>query len=1027
MLRLSTALALGTLFLPLIAGCEPQDLPQGGFYDDQIQPLFTTSCVRQNTGCHVATPQGTATGNLDITSFDSLMRRRDVLDPYGPYPLPLLLMKPGQPVTIHVETFGDSDGLPLAMRQVDVTTDIRHAGGTTVDLGTSGFSLITSWIRNGHTRTGSPPRDLRVSEGNCTHGAGTAPGYDPTTPPSADFAEFQTQVQPVLRQTCAGNVCHGNPGADLYLSCGDTDAETHWNHWVAMQFVSESSSQSELLRRPLAKDRGGTFHEGGSVLPSTDDARYQALFHWAQSLTPTQVAPVVPPGYSAQGLRFFANRVQPVLIRKGCMFLNCHSPSMFHDLRLRGGSGGHFGRIATIRNYDMARALLAIDAENPNESRLIAKNLFTSAEVPTGMGIAHRGGSLLEDFPPNADGTPHSATPADCAMYSTAQLDSTGDLNMIPAYCILARWHDIERATAHPGIDTAHSAPSLVWVNRPTGVGRPDDFDTYRAGASLRIADATVSRTAPLALANERDLAAGCGFAAGAADIRGPASTWDGTAIAFAARTSATSPYRLYRVMRDGSGCAPIANVAPATDTASGILLHDFDPAFAPDGRMVFASSRGYLDAYAIGRAGPTRTPASLAPNANLFVQDTDGSIRQLTFLLNQEMQPSFMGDGRMIFTAEKREQDFHQFAGRRQDLDGGDYHPLFAQRDSVGFRSATEIVEMLDRNLAFVGSPIDAIDGAGAIVIVNRSIGPDQDDRDPADRTFVHSMRFPVPSALPLGGAMGSMGAFRSPAPLPNGHLIVSCVLGATSLTSGTLDYRLCDLDPDRGTVVAIGGGSGANIEAVAMFPRETHPVFTSNFFEANGHSQVTPGAHDADVLYADLPMLATLLFANRRTGRPIDHDITGFDVIESLPPPDGVTTFSDGMIAGSTTMDMFGTFFSGRRTARHVDLAPDGSAHITVRGGMSVQLRATGSGGPLQFPPMSVFTGEMRQREAVQFYPGEQIRQSMPRGFFNQLCGGCHGSISNRELDIAADIDVLTRASPSIMARDEMPVDAR
>jgi hypothetical protein len=651
-LRSSARLALALTALT-VGACEPQDLPPGSYFEDNIQPTFATSCVRQNTGCHLATPEGTATGNLDISSFDSLMRRRDVLEPYGPYPLPLLLMKPGQPVTIHVETFGDADGLPLEMRNVDITTDIRHAGGTTVDLGTAGFSLITQWVRNGHTRTGSPPREVRVSEGPCTSGAGTAPGYDPSAAPGADFAEFQAQVQPVLRSTCAGNICHGNRSADFYLSCGDTAEELHWNHWVAMQFVSESASISELLRRPLAKDRGGTFHEGGTVLPSTDDARYQAIFHWAQSLDPVQVAPVIPPGYSAQGLRFFANRVQPVMVRKGCMFLNCHSPSMFHDLRLRGGSGGHFGRLATIRNYDIARELLAVDAENPNESRLIAKNLFPSTSIAEGMGIPHRGGSLLEDFPLDADGTPHTATPSDCDVYTDAELDQTGDLNTIPAYCIFSRWHEIERGVVHPGVDTAHSAPALVWVNRPSGAGRPDDFDTYRPGASLRIAGATDSRAAPLALAGERDLAAGCGFAAGTADIRGPAATWDGTAVAFAARTSAASPYRLYRVQVDGTGCAPIANVAPTADSTDGISMHDFDPAFAPDGRMVFASSRGYLSDHATGHAGPTRTPASLAPNANIFVQDTDGTVRQLTFLLNQEFQPSFMTDGRMIFTAE--------------------------------------------------------------------------------------------------------------------------------------------------------------------------------------------------------------------------------------------------------------------------------------------------------------------------------------------------------------------------------------
>lgn len=1019
----SAQLAVVLLALASSAGCAPRDLPTGSYFDDNIQPTLSTSCVRQNTGCHLATTAGTAVGNLDMSSFDSLMRRDDVLEAYGPYPLPLALLKAGDPVAIRVETFGETDDVPLEDRLVEVTTDIRHAGGSTFDLGTSGFALIQQWTRTGHTRTGSPPRGLRVSEGACRSGAGSAPGFDPTAAPGPGFASFVTNVQPVLRETCAGAICHGNASADMYLACGDDDAELRWNYWVATQFVSESTSVSELLRRPLSTLRGGTFHEGGDVIDSTDDPRYRAMFEWAASLTPGELRPTIPPGYSEAGLRFFANRVQPVLVQKGCMFLNCHSPSMFHDLRLRGGSGGHFGRLATVLNYDIARALLAVDADDPNESRLIAKNLFPGDQVEGANGIQHRGGSLLEDFGVNPDGSPNAADRTDCDMFTDDQLDRSGDLGEIPAYCIFARWHEIEREEVHPGIPLADSVASVVWVNRPVGVGRPEDFDTYRPGATLRSASATLAAGAPLALGADTELSAGCGFPSGQADIRGPAASWDGTFVAFAARTSATTPYRLYRVMLDGSGCAPIAGVAPPTDSASGILLHDFDPAFAPDGRMVFASTRGYLTDGPIGRTGPTRTPASLAPNANLYVVDADGSVRQLTFLLNQEMQPAFMTDGRLIFTAEKRDFEFHQFAGRRLNLDGGDYHPLFGQRESVGFRSTTEIVELLDRNLAMVAAPLDAADGAGTIAIVNRSIGPDQDDRDPADRQYIHSIRYVNPGAF-----AGGTGAFRSPYPLPNGHLLVSCDPGASSLTSGGYAFQLCDVDADSGATTPIGGGAGANVEGIAVFPHEPHAVFRSSFFEANGHTEIIPGDPNAQILYADLPMLGTLVFGNRRTGRPIDRDVGGVDVFESLAPPDGATSFADAAISGSVTTDAFGQFYLARRMTQHVDLAADGSAHIMVRGGMPMQLRFTDHGGaPLMFDGTGIFTGEMIQRETVQFYPGERIRQSMPRPFFNALCGGCHGSISNRELDVAVDIDIMTRASPRIIARDEAPIDAR
>ena len=51
--------------------------------------------------------------------------------------------------------------------------------------------------------------------------------------------------------------------------------------------------------------------------------------------------------------------------------------------------------------------------------------------------------------------------------------------------------------------------------------------------------------------------------------------------------------------------------------------------------------------------------------------------------------------------------------------------------------------------------------------------------------------------------------------------------------------------------------------------------------------------------------------------------------------------------------------------------------------------------------------------QREEMQFSPGEQNFQSFPRGFFNNVCGQCHGSISGQQVQVAVDPDVLTQAS--------------
>jgi len=85
-----------------------------------------------------------------------------------------------------------------------------------------------------------------------------------------------------------------------------------------------------------------------------------------------------------------------------------------------------------------------------------------------------------------------------------------------------------------------------------------------------------------------------------------------------------------------------------------------------------------------------------------------------------------------------------------------------------------------------------------------------------------------------------------------------------------------------------------------------------------------------------------------------------------------------------------------------------------ICLPAGVPLSLALTGGGGEvLPFGDGGQFSGEMRQREAFQLYPGERLRQSMPRQLFNGLCAGCHGSISGAELDVGVSVDVLTSAS--------------
>ena len=995
---LAWLVALSTLAL---AGCARELPPEGSYFDERISPVFRGGCLQRAGGCHVASDDGQAPGNLDLSSYDALSRRTDVLTTYGPYPVPTLLLKAGEPLAIDVETLDPPDPAEPERRSVRVTLDIQHAGGRSIALGSPADRLLRSWMADGATRTGIPRDDAaRSLAGTCAADPRAAPARESlSTAERASLDRFASDVQPILRTACADSSCHGAPLADLHLTCGDDEAQVRWNWWISTQFLGDPEDRSELLRRPLPPDRGGTFHAGGAIVSGTEDARWQAIHGWARDTVDAD-----PSRYreadASEGYRFFANRVLPVLVRSGCMVLGCHSPIGLR-FPLRGGAGGAFSTFARRRDHALARAFLALETADPTRSRLIEKNL-----VPHdgGEGLAHRGGSLFA-----------GSRDVDCDALDVDH----APLDEVPSYCVLARWHQLERADAivRGELPSEVGPRALIWVERPLGLGTPTRFEEHRPGADLRIAPISLGEGDRVSLGASSSLLLRCGLDPTSTDVRGPATSPDATRIAFAARTSSDTPLRLYWLRADGSECEPIPGAASASYRVEGILVHDFDPAFAPDGTIVFASTRGDLE-HGHPERGPTRTPARLEPNANLYVLDPETrAIRQLTWLPDQELAPSLMGDGHVIYTGERRGRDFHQLGLRRHLLDGGDYHPLYASRDSLGLESATEVVELIDGRFAFVGAALDTPDGAGAIVIFDRSIGPDQSDRAPDDRAYLHSMRVAL-----AGPGMGGAQAFRSPTPLVTGRLVVSCDLRAGA--SAPYDFDLCELEPRDGSVRPILATPGrAEVEAVALQVRLPRAIARSDGAEID-HPVFEPGARDAIVRFTDFPMIESLMFTNTREGRPLDHRIAGIELLETLPPPDDATDFA-ALSPERVVRDAFGVFYQEQRSLGVAMLLADGSVRLRVPAAVPISFAPLDDAGrPLDFQVGMPFEGRIVQREPEQYAPGERITRSVPRRFFNSLCGGCHGSISGRELDVGVSLDVLTGASIDL-ARESEPID--
>lgn len=1082
------ALAVGLLSLAfsLPLSCTTIQPATTTFFESNIEPVLQTSCTRSPTGsgCHVSDSHGNALGNLDASSYAAVTQRRDLLATYGPYGQPSLLIKNLPAFTVEIQaydglsaTFGESTQSPLT-----ITTDIKHVGGPILDPTGGAFQTLKQWINNGATEqnTGVPPNTLIhypcissdpdmsiLPFSESTFNAGAINHNAP------DYKYFKSNVAPYIQQVCASGNCHGTTSNELYFLCGSDQAQLDWNYFAAGQYISNPPQASELIRRPLAPQSGGSFHEGGTIFQTPSDPNYQSFISWAKQHGASDFTAIAQ---SYPLLPFFAHRVQPVFVKKGCMMLQCHSAAMAHDYRLRGGSGGSFSYPATLKNYQLSLAQLGLENPTVDGSRMVQKNLYkpivagqplstplenvnVNAGVDGGnatadastmiadasgeaggagsaaqtLGILHRGGALLEDF--------GSSSPSGALCDAPGYNYDTDSLDKIPAYCMIREWHRRERAARN-----LSPLSAIVYVKRPIPAApdRTQDWDIFAGGAELHIAAATLSASNTVVLGADSVVSlTGCGLAAGA-DVRRPEVSWDGTKIAFAARSTSSDPLAVYEMSATGTGCTKHAlnNFTPptppsgCTTLSSDALIHNFDPAYAPDGRLAFVSTRGNLSGN-VDYCGPQSTPADPTKlNSNVYAFDpTSGKTTELTFLLNMERRPSFMSDGRVIMTTEKRAPGFYQLALRRQNLDTGDYHPLYGQRESIGYNQVDQVVELSDKNFAAIFSQQGALYHGGLLGVFNRSVGidfcssPQQTGcvpnpqaypidpsvLNPSSLTsiepafFNHSLSVPDPSATGTPGTLGNV--YTTPAPMPGGQVLVSVSSSQADPATFNGAYDLVVLDPETGTsTMLVPGGGSQVIEAVAVYARPVRgpdlpSVFQSSLDEPNGHTTVVPGVSSVDLTVLDFPVLASLLFQNTATGRDFDPGVNSVDVYEDMPPTPDVTSLSGG--GPNIATDAFGSVYVRRRLLASAPLLGDGSLHVTIPGGVPLVLH-------LPTTTQSTKGNYPRwQREEMQFSPGEQNFQSFPRGFFNNVCGQCHGSISGQQVQVAVDPDVLTQAS--------------
>ena len=227
---------------------------------------------------------------------------------------------------------------------------------------------------------------------------------------------------------------------------------------------------------------------------------------------------------------------------------------------------------------------------------------------------------------------------------------------------------------------------------------------------------------------------------------------------------------------------------------------------------------------------------------------------------------------------------------------------------------------------------------------------------------------------------------------------MLVSYALGDPGSFDGV--YQLVQLDVRNGTrrtLIAVTGRS--IVDAVAIYSRQAAAVFAPD----PNNFTVEAGAHDAAMRNVDLPMIASLMFENRRGPRKLEQSARWLGILESLPAPAELVSF-DMADPAFVTSDEYGKMWIKRRRIGVASTYDDGSIAFRIPGGVPfVQELISAKDQPAY----------ATQVEEAQLYPGERAKGSFRRSLFDANCGGCHGAVSGRETEVHLRPDVITEAS--------------
>ncbi len=484
-----------------------------------------------------------------------------------------------------------------------------------------------------------------------------------------------------------------------------------------------------------------------------------------------------------------------------------------------------------------------------------------------------------------------------------------------------------------------------------------------------------------------------------------PQTGQDSFRLVFSLKRNSTDNWHLYEVVVNKDG----TRAAPPEQLTCG-LSNEVEPAYLPDGRIVFTSDRpGHLDEYERRKSHVLhildRSKATLPSQPTC---GDAGEIVQISFNQSHDRNPVVLKDGTILFSRWEHLGRVNKFTLFSVEPDGTDLFVKYGSHSGVNsFLSARELS---DGRLVSTMMPLTGTFEGGAVGVL--------DVVNEADNAQTASQQLTKPQVIPTGRTPSDFGRYFSTYQVPDGsdRYLVSYATGAVVRDSmmnlvEEPSYGLWMLNNRDGTLKPIklpsAGTREVYLEPIPLMATPANLIPTMKTQKtANRSAMVQTGVLAAASVYDSE---ANRALSDAVLGVTIPRDISGNIDFNALVADPALQVVKEVRVIeavpsdpGIGREDIGATQFERQKILGYAPVEADGSFRITVPADRAITLNVVDSK-----------RRSFKVKENwLQVRPGE-----------NKTCNGCHSPRRGMPQRLAAESIALNRAE-SALAPPAIPV---